>query len=97
MTITRQTQLEIIGYMVATSGEECKYFGKDGRVSHTSRVLSLPVSVVCDDDERTEVEVLADGTIEITGWDGNEGLGDTADTFTDEEIERVYNALYDQV
>lgn len=97
MNITRQTQLEIIGYMVTTSGEERKYFGTDGSVSHTSRVMSLPVAVVCEDDERTEVEVLADGTIEITGWDGGEGLGDTADTFTDAEIERVYNALYGMV
>lgn len=97
MTMTRETQLEIIGYLVATSGKERNYFGQDGNVSKTSKVLTVPVAIVCEDDTSTEVEVFEDGTMEIMGWDGTEGLGDTADCYTDAEINKLFNAFYGMV
>lgn len=97
MTMTRESQLEVLCYMANTSGEEREYIGPKGGVSKRSRVLRVPVAIVCEDDTCTEVEVFADGSMEITGWNGTDGLGDTADTYTDEEIEKLYNALFDMV
>ena len=94
MTMTRETQLEIIGYLVSTSGQERAYFGQDGNVSKTSKVLTLPVSIVCEDDTCTEVELYPDGHLEITGWNGTDGLGDDADEFTDKEIDKLFSAFY---
>lgn len=94
MTMTRETQLEIIGYLASTSGLERNYYGQDGNVSKTSKVLSVPVAIVCEDDTSTEVEVFEDGTIEITGWDGTDGIGDDASEFSDEEIDKLFNAFY---
>ena len=79
MTMTRESQLEVLCYMANTSGEEREYLGPKGGVSNRSRVLRVPVAIV------------------ITGWNGTDGLGDTADTYTDEEIEKLYNALFDMV
>lgn len=92
--MTRETQLEIIGYLVTTSGQERAYFGQDGNVSKTSKVLTVPVPVICEDDTSTEVEVFEDGTIEITGWDGTDGMGDNASEFSDKEIDKLFNAFY---
>ena len=97
MTMTRETQLEIIGYLVTTSGQERNYYGQDGNVSQTSKVLSVPVAIVCEDDTSTEVEVFEDGTIEITGWDGTDGIGDNASEFSDKEIDKLFNAFYNMV
>lgn len=97
MTMTRESQLEVLCYMANTSGEERTYFDPNGGVSKRSRVLRVPVAIVCEDDTYTEVEVFADGSVNITGWNDTDGLGDTADTYTDEEIEKLYNALFDMV
>lgn len=98
MTMTRESQLEVLCYMANANGEKRTYFDPNGGVSKRSRVLTVPVAIVCEDDTCTEVEVFDDGSpMEITGWDGTEGLGDTADTYKDEEIEKLYNALFDMV
>lgn len=95
MTMTRESQLEVLCYMASTSGRERHYFGDDGEVERTSRVLTVPVAIVCEDDTCTEVEVFDDGSpMEITGWNGTDGLGDDANTYTDAEIEKLYNALF---
>lgn len=95
--MNRETQMEIITYMVDTSGRDRTYFGEDGEVSNTSKYMTVPLAIVCEDDKYTEVELFEDGSIDITGWDGTEGMGDSADTFKDEEIEKIYNALFDMV
>ncbi len=55
--------------------------------------LTVPIVIVCEDDTCTEVEIDYDGNLCIMGWDGTEGLGDYAIKFTDEEIDKVYNAM----
>lgn len=91
-------QLDIIAYMTATSGFERNYYHpRTGEVSRTCKVLTVPVAIVCEDDTRTEVELFEDGTMEIHGWDGTEGLGDDVEKFTDVEIETLFNALFGEV
>jgi len=59
----------------------------------TSRVLFVPIALVCEDDKTTEVEITHDGYLDIMGWDGTEGCGDHAEKFTREEITRLYTAM----
>lgn len=94
MTMTRETQLEIIGYLVTTSGQERNYYGQNGNISTTTKLIKVPVPIVCEDDTCTEVEVYPDGHIEITGWNGTDGIGDDASEFSDEEIDKLFNAFY---
>lgn len=93
MAINRMQQLDIIAYMTATSGSERRYFGPDGEVSRTCKVLTVPVAIVCSDDTCTEVELFEDGTMEINGWDGTEGLGDVVEKYSDEEISTLFDAM----
>ena len=58
-----------------------------------SRVLYVPIALVCPDDKTTRVEITYDGYLSIMGWDGKEGCGDNAETFKREEIERLYTAM----
>lgn len=59
----------------------------------SSRLLRVPIALVCSDDLTTEVEITHDGHLDIMGWDGNEGCGDHAETFTHKEIETLYTYM----
>lgn len=54
--------------------------------------LNVPVAL-CEGDTHTEVEIDHDGRLCITGWSGPEGIGDYAEKYKDEEIDKLYTAM----
>ena len=85
--MTRTEKLKAMREIVRDLGRKCHYQGK---VNYT---LTVPIVIVCEDDTCTEVEIDYAGRLCISGWDGTEGLGDYAEKFKDEEIDRLYTAM----
>lgn len=77
--------------IVRELGRDCKIFV--GNHVKTNRVLFVPIALVYEDDKTTCVEITYDGYLDIMGWDGTEGLGDHAEKFKREDLERLYAAM----
>lgn len=89
--MTKRELIKAMREIVRDLGRKCKSF--EGNKVLTSRVLRVPVAIVCEGDKTTEVEITHDGHLDIMGWDGIEGCGDHAETFKREELERLYAAM----
>lgn len=87
----KREMIKAMREIVRDLGKTKKWFTNDN--VFTSRVLYVPIALVCEDDKTTEVEITHDGYLDIMGWDGTEGCGDHAEAFKREEIKRLYNAM----
>ena len=85
--MTRTEKIKAMRKIVRNLGRKNYY---KGRMCQT---LTVPIVIVCEDDTCTEVEIGYDGRLCIMGWDGTEGLGDYAEKFKDEEIDKLYTAM----
>ena len=66
-----------------------KWFN-NGKVAYG---LYVPIVIVCEDDTCTDVQIDYDGKLSIMGWDGTEGVGDYAEKFSDNDIDKLYDAM----
>lgn len=94
MKKSRYDQLSAIATAVIQNGKEYKRFTGDGEVCGIYWALSVPLNLNGDTDTE-EIEVSPDGYIEFVDWDSveGEGLGDYSFKYTDEEVEKIYNAV----
>lgn len=89
--MTKNEMIKAMREMVRDLGKTIKW-AYQGQW-HERKVVTVPMVLVCEDDTCTLVEFRDGGRLEITGWDGTEGLGDYAEKFTEEELRKVYNAM----
>ena len=85
--MTRNQKIKAMREMVRDLGRKWFYNGK------VAYGLYVPVVIVCEDDTCTDVEIDFDGKLCISGWDGTEGLGDYAEKYSDEDINKLYDAM----
>lgn len=91
--MTRKQKEQAMREIVRDLGKVQKYFnGRTGEISRVVKMLIVPIALY-EGDTCTEVELDEHGQLEITGWDGQDGLGDYADKFKDEEIDKLYTAM----
>ena len=78
--------------IVRDLGRKCTWTDANGG-KHENYTITLESLILFEGDICTEVCIDSDGRLCIDGWDGTEGEGNYAEEYSDEVIERVYNAM----
>lgn len=84
--------LKAMREIVRDLGRKCTWTDTNG-VERKNYTLTLNSVILFEGDICTEVCIDSNGRLSIDGWDGEEGGGNYAEEYSEEVIEKVYNAM----
>ena len=90
--MNKNQTLKAMREIVRDLGRKCTWADANGMV-HENYTLTLKSVILFEGDICTEVCIDSEGRLSIDGWDGEEGGGNYAENYSEEVIEKVYNAM----
>lgn len=90
--MNKNQMLKAMREIVRDLGRKSTWTNANG-VKCENYTLTLESLILFEGDICTEVCIDSDGRLSIEGWDGTEGGGNYAEEYSDDVIERVYNAM----